>query len=130
MSDVFRPNSMNDQIPLSAESIADLPHPDDGTHEVLSDLAYQRLALVNVAFFGLAGAGDRQWILIDAGVPGMTGRIERAAAARFGEGARPAAILLTHGHFDHVGCLEKLAERWETPVYAHPLEAPYLDGTA
>ena len=55
--------------------------------------------------------------------PGMTGRIESAARERFGEGARPAAIVLTHGHFDHVGCLEKLAEKWDAPIYAHPLRA-------
>ncbi len=37
---------------------------------------------------------------------------------------------MTHGHFDHVGALEELAERWDAPVYAHPLEWPYLDGRA
>ncbi|HTN62356.1 MAG TPA: MBL fold metallo-hydrolase [Devosia sp.] len=31
------------------------------------------------------------------------------AAAWFGEGARPAAIIQTHGHFDHVGTLEELS---------------------
>jgi hypothetical protein len=44
------------------------------------------------------------------------------------EGARPAAIVMTHGHFDHVGALASLAERWDVPIYAHPLELPYLDG--
>ena len=47
-----------------------------------------------------------------------------------GEGGRPAAILLTHGHFDHVGVLKDLAEQWDAPIYAHPLELPYLDGRA
>ena len=37
---------------------------------------------------------------------------------------------MTHGHFDHVGALDALAEEWDAPVVAHPLEAPYLDGTA
>ena len=37
---------------------------------------------------------------------------------------------MTHGHFDHVGVLKDLAEKWETPIYAHPLELPYLDGRA
>jgi glyoxylase-like metal-dependent hydrolase (beta-lactamase superfamily II) len=36
--------------------------------------------------------------------------------------------VLTHGHFDHVGALEDLAETWDVPVYAHELELPYLDG--
>jgi glyoxylase-like metal-dependent hydrolase (beta-lactamase superfamily II) len=121
---------MAHQIPLTPESIADLPHPDDGTREVASDLAYRRLALVNVAFFGPPHCGDRQWVLIDAGVTGLAGRIERAAEERFGKGARPAAIIMTHGHFDHVGCLEKLAEKWDAPIYAHDHELPYLNGTA
>jgi hypothetical protein len=37
------------QISLPRESIADLPNRDDGTHVVAPDLAYRRLALVNVA---------------------------------------------------------------------------------
>lgn len=121
---------MPQQVPLTPEAVADLDHPEDGTNEIAPDLAYRRLALVNVVFFGVPGAGDRQWVLIDAGVPGLTGRITRAAEERFGQHARPAAIILTHGHFDHVGCLEKLADQWETPIYAHPLEVPYLDGSA
>jgi hypothetical protein len=59
------------QISLPQKSIADLPHPDDGTHVIAPDLAYRRLALVNVVFLGRPGAGDRQWTLIDAGVPGL-----------------------------------------------------------
>jgi glyoxylase-like metal-dependent hydrolase (beta-lactamase superfamily II) len=35
---------------------------------------------------------------------------------------------MTHGHFDHVGSLETLADDWDAPIYAHLLEQPYLDG--
>ncbi len=121
---------MSKQVPLTAEAIAELPHPDDGTIEIAPDLAYRRLAMVNVVFYGMPHCGDRNWVLIDTGVPGMTGRIISAAEERFGHGARPAAIILTHGHFDHLGCLEKLAEKWDAPVHAHPLETPYLNGRA
>ncbi len=100
-----------------------------GTANTLtSDLAYIRTAIVNVFFYGAPDAGDRGWVLIDAGMPGSTQRIVDAAAERFGWGARPAAIILTHGHFDHVGALKELARKWEAPVYAHPLELPYLTG--
>lgn len=54
--------------------------------------------------------------------------IAAAAAARFGKGARPGAIIQTHGHFDHVGALEALCEAWDAPVLAHPLEHPFIDG--
>ena len=96
--------------------------------ELASDLAYLRTAIVNVFFYGPRDAGDRNWVLVDAGIPGAADRIVGAAAARFGWGARPAAIILTHGHFDHVGALKELARKWEAPVYAHPLELPYLTG--
>jgi len=118
---------MPEQVPIDAGSQTGT-YQDDGTHEVAADIAYQRLALVNVVYFGLPGAADGAWVLIDAGVMGTGGLIEGAAEARFGKGSRPAAIVLTHGHFDHVGALEHLAEAWDVPVYAHELEFPYLDG--
>ena len=125
---------MSQQIPLDPRSRADDPKQDaardDATREVAPDLAYRRLGIVNVAFYGRPGAGDRNWVLVDAGVFGTMRLITGAAEERFGAKARPAAIILTHGHFDHVGVLEDLAELWDAPVYAHELERPYLDGSA
>lgn len=100
----------------------------DRTHVVAPDLAYKRLAIVNVVFFGKPMARDRSWVLIDAGIRGTAGLIRRAAERRFGRNSRPSAIILTHGHFDHVGALQDLAERWEVPIYAHESEIPYLNG--
>jgi glyoxylase-like metal-dependent hydrolase (beta-lactamase superfamily II) len=122
---------MSETIPIPSEARADheaSEHGAPGLHDVTPDLAYQRLAIVNVVFAGPPGAAD--WVLIDAGVAGMAGMIIRAAEARYGAGSRPAAIVLTHGHFDHVGSLESLARKWDVPVYAHELEFPYLRGEA
>ncbi|HVW85703.1 MAG TPA: MBL fold metallo-hydrolase, partial [Bryobacteraceae bacterium] len=92
--------------------------------EIAPDLAWLRTSISNVYF-----AGNREaWILMDAGVVGYAGQIREAATARFGEGSKPQAIVLTHGHFDHAACALELARHWDVPVYAHPLEFPYLTG--
>jgi glyoxylase-like metal-dependent hydrolase (beta-lactamase superfamily II) len=121
------------QIPLSRSASADAPRDDDlrddKTRQLAPDLAYRQIAIVNVIFVGLPDCGDDGWILIDAGVPGSAADIRATARARFGGSGRPRAILLTHGHFDHVGALETLSREWDVPVYAHRQEHPYLDGT-
>lgn len=100
----------------------------DSPRYVAPEVSYLLDYVVNVCFVGPAGAGDREWVLVDAGLPASADRIERAAARLFGSNSRPAAIVLTHGHFDHVGALQTLVRRWDVPVYAHELELPYLTG--
>ena len=39
----------------------------------------------------------------------------------------PRAILLTHGHFDHAGAAEELAEEYEIPIYALQEERRVLE---
>jgi glyoxylase-like metal-dependent hydrolase (beta-lactamase superfamily II) len=68
------------------------------------------------------------WVLIDAGLKGFSSKIIQMAESLFGEGTKPLAIILTHGHFDHTGGLAQLLKHWDVPVYAHPLELPYLTG--
>lgn len=118
---------MSQQVPVDPSARAD-DHQDGKLYIVAPDLSYQRLAIVNVLFYGPPNAGDREWVLIDAGISGMASQIVEAAEQRFGANSRPAAIILTHGHTDHVGSLKSLAEKWEPVIYAHKLEQPYLDG--
>lgn len=85
-----------------------------------------RLLFVNVyAVKDETGSG---WTLIDAGIPLSAGKIKHWAEAHFGKGAKPDSIVLTHGHFDHVGAVRHLIDDWGVPVYAHAAEFPYLIG--
>jgi len=75
--------------------------------------------------------GNRnEWVLLDAGTEGNHDKIHKIAEEQFGAGARPEAIVLTHGHFDHAGSAGALAKHWRVPIYAHRLELPYLTGRA
>jgi glyoxylase-like metal-dependent hydrolase (beta-lactamase superfamily II) len=95
---------------------------------VVEDLGYVRTGIVNVYLYGRRSAPTGSWVLIDAGMPGSAARLIRAAEEWTGSGAAPEAIILTHGHFDHVGTLDALLARWDVRVYAHRLELPYLTG--
>jgi glyoxylase-like metal-dependent hydrolase (beta-lactamase superfamily II) len=82
-----------------------------------------RIVIVNV----FAVTGEDGWVLVDAGLNGSASRIARWARELVG-GEAPKAILLTHGHFDHVGAIEGLLDRWQVPVYVHRDEWPYVTG--
>lgn len=92
--------------------------------EVTPDLIRLRYLFVNVYFWGT----PEHWVLIDAGLQGCADDIVKAAEERFGAGTAPQAIVMTHGHFDHVGAFPELFDHWDVPAYAHPIELPHLTG--
>jgi glyoxylase-like metal-dependent hydrolase (beta-lactamase superfamily II) len=66
--------------------------------------------------------------LIDSGYPGDRSRVI-ASLERIGRSpADISAILLTHGHPDHIGCAEFLRRTHGAPVRAHELEGPNARG--
>ncbi|KGR85424.1 MBL fold metallo-hydrolase [Lysinibacillus odysseyi] len=93
--------------------------------EVLPDLYCFTVQIVNVM---LVGNSKDDFVLIDAGMPGSANDIIAAVEDRFGSNSLPKAIILTHGHFDHVGAIIDLVKHWKVPVYAHEIELPFLTG--
>lgn len=85
---------------------------------------------VFVNVYAILNPSENNWFLVDAGVKWSAPKIKRMAELLFGAGSKPAAIILTHGHFDHVGSLVQLATEWDVQVYAHHLEMPYLTGVS
>lgn len=67
----------------------------------------------------LENTGTRQCLIVDPG--------DEAARiiARVG-GRRPCAVLLTHGHFDHIGAVDEVCAAFEIPLYIHSGDLPKL----
>ncbi len=42
------------------------------------------------------------------------------------DGRKPAAVLLTHGHYDHIGAVDEVCAHYGIPLYVHPADAPKL----
>jgi glyoxylase-like metal-dependent hydrolase (beta-lactamase superfamily II) len=85
-----------------------------------------RDSFVNVYF--IHNAVDKRWVLVDTGLKRTASKIKELAEYLFWPDSKPAAIILTHGHFDHVGSAAELASEWDVPVFAHLMELPYLSG--
>ena len=94
--------------------------------EVLPDLFSHTVQIVNIILVGHPDSNE--FVLVDAGMPYSADKIISVIEERFGVNRRPQAIILTHGHFDHVGAIIDLVKHWEVPVYAHELELPFLTG--
>lgn len=58
--------------------------------------------------------------LIDAGLPGMWRLLLRALGTVGAVPADISAVVLTHGHFDHVGMCDRLGRDHRVPVVVHP----------
>jgi glyoxylase-like metal-dependent hydrolase (beta-lactamase superfamily II) len=69
-----------------------------------------------------AGPGAPEAVVVDPGgdAPRLQHELERA-------GARCAAILVTHTHWDHLGAVADLAEASGAPITISAVEAPVLE---
>jgi glyoxylase-like metal-dependent hydrolase (beta-lactamase superfamily II) len=96
--------------------------------EVTQDILLLQFTIVNSCIVGDPNNKSGEWVIVDTALEGSYDFIINTVEERFGKGSKPKAIILTHGHFDHIGSVKKLIEYWNVPVYAHELEVPYLTG--
>lgn len=95
------------------------------TEWVLPDICMLDMRVVNAFIISL---GRDKWILVDTGLENSETFIIKSAEDAFGKDTRPEAIVLTHGHFDHVGSLKALTSHWKVNAYIHENELPYITG--
>lgn len=68
----------------------------------------------------------RQALIVDAG----TGAAAKIADLVRAEGLEPQAIVLTHGHPDHIWTARELSDRYEIPAYIHAKDVSWFDDPA
>ena len=69
----------------------------------------------------LADTHTKEAVLIDPG-----DEAARLLKVLNDEGLTLRAVWLTHAHFDHVGAVADVLERYPVPLYLHPADAPLL----
>lgn len=90
----------------------------DGIHRIGSD------SIVNAYLIDDAG----EVTIIDAGVPGYFGDIPRELATMGRAIGDVRALVLTHGHSDHIGFAERLRRERRVPVSVHEADATLARG--
>lgn len=96
--------------------------------QITPDILVLQFTIVNSCIISNSDNKISKWVIVDTGLENSAEYIIKCAENKFGKGSSPEAIILTHGHFDHVGSVITLAEYYNVPVYIHELEIPYITG--
>ena len=93
----------------------------------MAEIIVQNQVLGNVATntYFLMNPETKEMLLVDPADEAEA--IERKVNAM---GGRPAAILLTHGHYDHMLAADEIRKKYGIRVYAHELEEQVLENAA
>lgn len=98
------------------------------SYEAVSDVLVLDFTVVNACLVGDYLSDSKEFVLVDTGLENSADYILETIDRRFGKETKPQCIILTHGHFDHIGSVIKLSRHWDVPVYIHELELPYITG--
>jgi hydroxyacylglutathione hydrolase len=92
-----------------------------------SDAQQGEEVAVKVQTFTVGAFQENCYLLVDDRTnravivdPGSEG--DRLVEAIDNSGATLDAIWITHAHVDHVGAIASIKQRWDVPVYLHPLD--------
>lgn len=85
---------------------------------------------MNLGLYGFGDERSRKWIMIDLGIGFASGSVPGVDIlvpdTSFIEDKDLLAIVLTHGHEDHIGAVLDLYPRVKAPIYATPFTAALL----
>lgn len=80
------------------------------------------IGMIGTNCYLVTNTDSRECVLVDPAVyyPEITGQIRRG-------GLTLRAVLLTHGHFDHIMGIDGVLKEFDVPVYAHKEEQALLE---
>lgn len=112
---------------MTTDTMQGLGIRESAIRQVAPDVIFLQSYFVNLCLVGTGSGLARTWVLVDAGLANSADDILSTAEEYF-DSSKPEAVVLTHGHFDHVVGLGVLLSHWDVPVFAHAEEIPYLTG--
>ncbi|MDR6691672.1 glyoxylase-like metal-dependent hydrolase (beta-lactamase superfamily II) [Microbacterium sp. 1154] len=107
---------------MSGAHTSGLGRTPDGIREVADGVSMITCALTNSYLVDT----DDGVVLIDAGLPRSWPLLVQALDRRGLHPADLVSVFLTHGHFDHVGTLERLRDEHHVPVHVHEEDVPLV----